>query len=164
MTTHWEKELSRFMQNRKTITLLCTISVLSVSYIYFWQNVTDNILSLDIIMLSSVGKYNFCSELKHEQYFNTNIQHYGGWGRGAYKEVLCHDPSRRNKSARVTSQLNSLLMSMSSIKLVPDVFVTLSFILGLLKWKYLKTKYFKDVSYICSWLDLFHTLQCLPFL
>lgn len=78
MTTHWEKELSRFMQNRKTITLLCTISVLSVSYIYFWQNVTDNILSLDIIMLSSVGKYNFCSEQKHEQYFNTNIQHYGG--------------------------------------------------------------------------------------
>lgn len=39
---------------------------------------------------------------------------YWGWGRGVYK--LCHDPTRRNISARVTSQLNSLLMSMSSIK------------------------------------------------
>lgn len=66
---------------------------------------------------------------------------YWGWGRGVYK--LCHDPTRRNISARVTSQLNSLLMSMSSIKIVPDVFVTLSFILGLLKWKYLKRNYLK---------------------
>lgn len=63
--------------------------------------------------------------------------------RCVQSQVLCHDPSRRNISARVTSQLNSLLMSMSSIKIVPDVFVTLSFILGLLKWKYLKRNYLK---------------------
>lgn len=68
--------------------------------------------------------------------------------RCVQSQVLCHDPSRRNISARVTSQLNSLLMSMSSIKIVPDVFVTLSFILGLLKWKYLKRNYLKNISYI----------------
>lgn len=105
-------------------------------------------------MLPSVGKYNFCEEWKHEQYLPgiqmyTNLQQLLRMReRCVQSQVLCHDPSRRNISARVTSQLNSLLMSMSSIKIVPDVFVTLSFILGLLKWKYLKRNYFKNISYI----------------
>lgn len=78
--------------------------------------------------------------------------------------VLCHDPSRRNISARVTSQLNSLLMSMSSIKIVPDVFVTLSFILGLLKWKYLKRNYFKNISYIIFmvWSGPYFAMSAIP--
>lgn len=85
--------------------------------------------------------------------------------RCVQSQVLCHDPTRRrNISARVTSQLNSLLMSMSSIKIVPDVFVTLSFILGLLKWKYLKRNYLKNISYIMFmvWSGPYFAMSAIP--